>query len=149
MIGNAYVPGWHGVQLSWRFALAALGSLLLVGAAIADEPTMSNTRACGEVGTWLDPRTGQTIEPGPLLAALARRSVVLLGEEHDNAEHYFWQLQMLASLHAYNPDLIVGFEMFPRRVQPALDRWASSALDVQAFLKQSDWDTVWGFDPNL
>ena len=149
MIGNAYLPGWHGFQLTWRFALAAMGSLLLVGAAIADEPTTSNTRACGEVGTWLDPRTGQKIEPGPLLAALARRSVVLLGEEHDNAEHHRWQLQMLASLHAYNPDLIVGFEMFPRRVQPALDRWASGALDVQAFLKQSDWDTVWGFDPNL
>ena len=35
------------------------------------------------------------------MAALARRPVVLLGEQHDNAEHHRWQLQMLAALRAH------------------------------------------------
>jgi uncharacterized iron-regulated protein len=83
------------------------------------------------------------------MARLSKRSVVLLGENHDNAEHHRWQLQMLAALHAHQPDMVVGFEMFPRRVQPALDRWAAGALDTQTFLKNSDWQTVWGFKPEL
>lgn len=83
------------------------------------------------------------------MAALARRPVVLLGEQHDNAEHHRWQSQMLAALHAHKPDMIVGFEMFPRRVQPALDRWAGGALTEQNFLSESDWETVWGFNPDL
>ena len=72
-------PGWLGRQLRWRFALAALGSLLLAWAAVADEPTTSSSSACGKVGTWLDPMTGEAIDPAPLMAALSRRSVVLLG----------------------------------------------------------------------
>ncbi len=147
--GEARLPGWLGFQLPRRFALAALGSMLLAWAAVAGEPPASNARACGKVGTWLDPGTGEEIAPGPLMAALARRPVVLLGEEHNNPEHHRWQLQMLAALHAYKPDMVVGFEMFPRRVQPALDRWAAGALDVRTFLKQTDWGTVWRFDPNL
>lgn len=83
------------------------------------------------------------------MASLARRPVVLLGEQHDNAEHHRWQLHMLAALHAHNPNVIVGFEMFPRRTQPALDQWAAGAFDVQKFLTESDWRTVWGFDPDL
>lgn len=122
---------------------------MLAWTAVADEPTAPDARACAKVGTWLDPATGKTIAPGPLMAALARRPVVLLGEEHDDAEHHRWQLQMLAALHAHKPDMIVGFEMFPRRVQPALDRWAAGDLDVQTFLKQSEWRKVWRFDPNL
>jgi uncharacterized iron-regulated protein len=135
--------------MSWRFALAVLGSFLYGCGTPADVPTTTHAQTCGKVGTWLDPATGKSIAPGPLMADLARRSVVLLGEQHDNAEHHRWQLQILAALHAHNPNMIVGFEMFPRRVQPALDRWAAGALDVRQFLKESDWQKVWGFDPEL
>jgi hypothetical protein len=51
------------------------------------------------------------------------RDVLLLGEQHDDADHHQWQLQVLAGLHALRPEMIIGFEMFPRRVQPVLDRW--------------------------
>jgi uncharacterized iron-regulated protein len=105
--------------------------------------------ACGEPGTWIDPRTGEILAPGPLMAAMARRPVVLLGEHHDNAEHHRWQLATLASLHARRQDMIVGFEMFPRRVQKVLDRWAAGTLDEQGFLEQSDWKKVWGYDADL
>jgi hypothetical protein len=45
--------------------------------------------------------------------------------------------------------MVIGFEMFPRRVQKALDRWVAGELSEADFLKESDWNTVWRFDPGL
>ena len=133
----------------WRSAFAALLLLFSGCATPADVSNASKVRVCEQIGTWLDPKTGTAIASGPLMASLARRSVVLLGEQHDNIEHHRWQLQMLAALHAHNSNMIVGFEMFPRRVQKTLDRWAAGKLDQGAFLKEADWQKVWGFDPDL
>jgi uncharacterized iron-regulated protein len=68
---------------------------------------------------------------------------------HDNPEHHRWQLQMLAALHAARPDMVIGFEMFPRRVQKALDQWVAGELTESQFLAASDWNTVWSTDANL
>jgi uncharacterized iron-regulated protein len=75
---------------------------------------------------------------------MARRQVVLLGEQHANADHHRWQLHTLAALHARRPDMVIGFEMFPRRVQPVLERWVAGELTVQRFLAEVGWDEVWG-----
>ena len=99
------------------------------------------------VGAWFDPATGAIVNDP--IARLARHSVVLLGETHDDAEHHRWQLHTIAGLHALRPDLALGFEMFPRRAQPVLDRWTSGALTEAAFLAQVEWQRVWGIDPAL
>jgi hypothetical protein len=44
---------------------------------------------------------------------------------------------------------VIGFEAFPRRVQPALDRWVAGELTEAEFLAQSDWRNVWRLDPQL
>jgi uncharacterized iron-regulated protein len=75
--------------------------------------------------------------------------VVLLGETHDSAEHHRWQLQMLTALHARHPQMMIALEMFPRRVQPVLDRWVAGELDERSFLRLSEWQQVWGEDPSL
>jgi uncharacterized iron-regulated protein len=72
--------------------------------------------------------------------------VVLLGEAHANLEHHRWQLQMLASLHTLHPDMVIGFEMFPRRVQKALDKWVAGSLSVAEFLDAADWKHGWSID---
>jgi uncharacterized iron-regulated protein len=99
------------------------------------------------LAAWFDPATGAIVTDAT--ARLARHSVALLGETHDNAEHHRWQLHTIAGLHALRPDLALGFEMFPRRVQPVLERWTSGALTEAAFLTQVEWERVWGFDPAL
>jgi uncharacterized iron-regulated protein len=132
-----------------RFVLAACGVLLLAGCVIAEVPATSDAQACSKVGIWLNPATGKPIAPGQLMAALAHRSVILLGEQHDKAEHHRWQLQTLAHLYARNRNIVVGFEMFPRRVQPALDRWSAGTINMDEFLSESDWEKVWGFNPGL
>lgn len=100
-------------------------------------------------GSWIEPATGVDIIHDDLIARMARRQVVLLGETHDRFDIHRWQLHVCAALLAHRSDIAVGFEMFPRRAQPVLDRWVAGELDVATFLIQSEWDTVGRFDPAL
>jgi uncharacterized iron-regulated protein len=103
---------------------------------------------CVPVAGWVSPG-GQKLAASDVLARAAKASVVLLGEAHDSAEHHRWQLQMIAALYAQRPNMVLGFESFPRRVQPALDRWVAGELSEADFLAQSDWRNVWRMDPQL
>jgi len=141
-------PRRFGVVL-WTLAAAALTAVAMAPAIRAQEASAPDNAGCAAVGAWLKPGTGATVPADQLLSSLAQRPVVLLGEEHDNAEHHRWQLYTLAALHGRHPDMVIGFESFPRRVQPILDRWVNGELDAQAFLKAVDWPTVWGYDPAL
>ncbi len=55
----------------------------------------------------------------------------------------------MAGLYARRPDMVLGFEMFSRDVQPVLDRWVAGELSEQEFLKASDWENTWHFDADL
>lgn len=98
---------------------------------------------------WMNPDSGALLEAAPLLRHLATRRAVLLGEQHDIAEIHRWQLQVVTCLHLLQPGLAVGFEMFPRRLQPVLDRWVAGALRTQDFLREVEWAHVWGFPPEI
>jgi uncharacterized iron-regulated protein len=106
---------------------------------------------CVPRGTWSAPGPAglRNLPVRELMSDLTSRSVVLLGERHDSVEHHLWQLQMIAALHAARPDMVIGLEMFPRRVQPVLDRWVAGDLSETEFLRQSEWRDVWQFDPEL
>ena len=132
-------------------------ALLTVAALFLGAPTAWATEAraedaarigCVPPGVWAD-GTGTAVAPVPLLRRIAEAPVVLLGEQHDKPDHHRWQLHTLAGLHALNPDLAVGMEMLPRRLQPVLDRWVAGELTEGEFLKQTDWRMVWGFDPQF
>jgi uncharacterized iron-regulated protein len=102
--------------------------------------------SCVQVGEWRAPGAVQPVPSAVIAARAGEARVVLLGETHEVEEHHRWQLQSLAALHAHHPSLVVALEMFPRRVQPALDRWVSGELDEAAFLREADWRNVWGHD---
>jgi uncharacterized iron-regulated protein len=130
--------------MSIRSVLLAIAlPLLLAGA-----PARADEGACVPVGEWTAP-DGKRLAAGDVLARAAKASVVLLGETHDSAEHHRWQLQVIAALHAARPSIMLGFEAFPRRVQPALDRWVAGELTEAEFLAQSDWRNFWRMDPQL
>jgi uncharacterized iron-regulated protein len=105
--------------------------------------------SCPKATGWFDPDEGVAIDSPALISSLAQRSVVLLGESHPSAEDHRWQLHTLAALFGRNPNMVIGFEMFPRSAQPVLDRWINGALDEQAFLDEVRWDEVWGYDAKL
>lgn len=91
----------------------------------------------------------RTVPAAALMTDMAKRDVVLLGEYHDDDDHHRWQVHTLASLHALRPNMVIGFEMFPRRVQPTLDRWVKGELTLKQFLEQSEWEKVWNTAPDL
>src|SRR5699024_503553 len=70
-------------------------------------------------------------------------------EQHTNKDDHRWQLQTLAALHLLRPDMVIGFEAFPRRLQPVLDQWVAGKLDAEQFLQQSQWNKVWGYAAEL
>ncbi|MDP1606454.1 MAG: ChaN family lipoprotein [Rhodocyclaceae bacterium] len=129
--------------------LLALSATLMMTLSTACSGSQPPAPPCGQAGQWLTPAaaTAQIIQPGPLLERLARQPVVLLGEAHDSAEDHRWQLHTLTQLYAFQPRLAIGFEMFPRRIQPVLDQWVAGALSEDEFLKRSEWEKVWSFDP--
>lgn len=100
-------------------------------------------------GTWADPASGEQIPHGDLLGRMARQRVVLLGETHDRFDIHRWQLHVVSGLYALHQNIALGFEMFPRRVQPVLDEWVAGELETDAFLEKVEWKTVWGFAPEL
>ncbi len=109
---------------------------------------------CGQPGQWLVPpeapaAAARDVSAAEVLNRLAGTQVVLLGEVHDRADDHRWQLDMLTALWRQQPDMAIGFEMFPRRLQPVLDRWVAGELNEAEFLKQAEWDKVWAFDPQL
>jgi uncharacterized iron-regulated protein len=98
-------------------------------------------------GAWA--YLGSNKKRDDVIVALAKRGVVLLGETHYQAAHHHWQLQTIAALFSHRPDMVIGFEMFPRRVQPVLDRWSRGELDDTTFLREVDWSQIWGFAHEL
>ena len=123
--------------------LPALEIIILAAAAFAVQGHTQT--ACVPAGEWTVPG-GARVEAGEVLASAARSSVVLLGESHDAADHHRWQLQTIAALAAQRPKIVLGFEMFPRRVQGALDRWVAGELSEEEFLRASEWSKSWGFE---
>ncbi|MBF0588950.1 MAG: ChaN family lipoprotein [Magnetococcales bacterium] len=89
------------------------------------------------------------IAPGTLHEALAKRRFVLVGETHTDPEHHRVQLMVIQALHKRRTSIAVGMEMFPRAMQPVLDRWIAGNLTEEQFLDESFWYLTWGFDAAL
>ena len=100
-------------------------------------------------GVWLRPATGEYIAHPAMMATVARADVVLVGENHDRADHHRWQLSVLAGLLAHRADIVVGFEMFPARADPVLSDWVAGRLSPAAFLGAVEWEQVWRFAADL
>jgi len=127
------------------YAIGLAAAAMFAAAAILAATPARDGGACAPVGAWSVPGGGRIAAP-EILGRAATAQVALLGESHDNADHHRWELQTVAALAALRPKLVLGFEMFPRRVQGALDRWVAGELSEAEFLKAADWSRVWGYE---
>lgn len=126
--------------------ISLFASALLLGF----NPAAGAAQNCAaHVAQWLDPSDSAVIAQPELLNRVAGKSIVLLGEVHDNRAHHRWQHSVMAALHSRNVKMLVGLEMVPRRLQYVLDDWSAGELDEAAFLEQVEWSTVWGYDPQM
>ncbi len=105
----------------------------------------NNTNITG----WVSPKTGEPIAATEVIADAAKAPAVLLGEQHDRADNHLWQLAVSEQIFALRRDIVMGFEMFPARLDPVLEEWSQGKLSEDEFLEKAEWKTVWGFDPEL
>lgn len=133
------------------FAIVSAGFGVLAGDKTSHVATAATEPACLTPAAWsaLSGNGPRPTTATAVLADMARRDVVLLGEHHDDEDHHRWQAQVLAALHAQRSDMVIGFEMFPRRAQPVLDRWVAGEITAAQFLKETEWDQVWGMSAEL
>ncbi|MGS4887915.1 ChaN family lipoprotein [Roseibium sp. MB-4] len=111
--------------------------------------TALESELCRDVGQWVVPSSKTELTNRDVLAKAVESRVVLLGETHTSKEDHLWQLQTLAGLYALTPELVIGFEAFPRSVQPVLDDWSAGKLSEDDFLRETNWAEVWGYDADL
>ena len=143
---NRMVAARHVFYINILVLFILMPSTTVFNAAFAEiMPDNEYKSECVPVGSWKVPG-GIEMSRDKVISYAVNQSVVLLGEAHENLEHHRWQLQMLTLLHARNPNMVIGFEMFPRRVQGALDKWVSGSLSVAEFLDTSDWKHGWSRD---
>ncbi len=139
-------------NLLWLFLLGVSLTQGCVSAQKKPESTPVLTQAkksdCVQLAQWQTPGKG-SLSNAEVIAQAAKKSVILLGETHINEAHHRWQLQMLAGLYAIRPDMVIGFEMFPRRVQPILDKWIAGKYTEKEFLSAVGWGRVWSTDAKL
>ncbi|NOX42681.1 MAG: ChaN family lipoprotein [Gammaproteobacteria bacterium] len=111
--------------------------------------TTNAKESCIAEQQWWLPNENKAISKSDLLRQVSTKRVVLLGEHHNNEAHHRWHLQTIQSLYSIKKDLVLGFEMFPRRLQPILDQWVNGKLTEKEFVEKLDWSSFWSFDISL
>jgi len=131
------------------FAVASITVCAVALAQSTDKPFARS--GCLTPAAWHTLTAGKPrVAASPaVIAEMAKRDVVLLGEQHDNPDHHQWQVQTVSALHSARPITAIGFESFPRRLQPVLDQWVNGELSPRQFLERAEWEKVWSFPPEL
>lgn len=97
--------------------------------------------------TWI--ALGETEPMQNLVAKLADRRVVLVGETHTRFDHHLQQLAILRGLHQRNPDIALGVEWFQQPAQPHLDDFVAGRIDEAEMLERTGYFDRWRFDYRL
>ena len=94
----------------------------------------------------VDTQRRRAVSMSELVRLLEPITFILIGEQHDSAQHHRFQAQMIEALVHAGRSVIVGMEMFDRTKQPVLNLWTLNRLSEPEFIEQSEWRTQWGFD---
>ncbi|MFO7558787.1 MAG: ChaN family lipoprotein [Desulfobacterales bacterium] len=93
--------------------------------------------------------TRQSLTFQEIMADIAEKRVIYVGENHTRFEDHQMQLEVIRALHSRNLKIALGLEMFSRIDQEALDEFISRKIDEREFLKKTNYFKRWGFDYRL
>lgn len=116
-------------------ALLVSGSVLLLGA-YAQEPAHPRVLA----GVTLPALTGHD---AGLQQALSRAEVIYAGEIHDHPGDHRFEARLIETLARNRVLFVVGWEMFDRSQQPALDAWQRGQLTRTQLFQQTGFQRAW------
>ncbi|MGQ9660425.1 MAG: ChaN family lipoprotein [Thermochromatium sp.] len=141
-------------QHSARLILAAM--LLTAGTLASATETPSSTSAFPPDGgsAWThNPirvlESAQLTDMETLIARLADRRVIFVGEQHDRYEDHLAQAALIEGLLARGRRLAIGLEMFQQPYQSALDDYVAGAIDEAELLRRTQYFDRWRFDYRL
>jgi len=97
----------------------------------------------------LSPIHGQGLDEERLFSILEGRPVIFLGEVHSNPTHHMVHERILKALVSRYGVVNLAMEALPRKAQAIIDRFVEGKIPEAEFLKQVQWDHVWGFDYGL
>jgi uncharacterized iron-regulated protein len=126
-------------------APSALAAEKLLHLAIGD-PARKDRVAPLVLDGITDTKTGALITPQELVAKLATTRLLLIGEEHTNAECHRVQYQVLQALIKSGRRVFIGLEMYPYTEQRSLDQWVDGLLTEEGFVRLSRWYDNWGYN---
>ncbi|MGC5701997.1 ChaN family lipoprotein [Pseudomonas sp. NFXW11] len=101
-----------------RFFVVLLSLLL---AACQSKPGVLPPPLAQDTGTIIDLRSGEVLTPLALVQRLAQAPRLIVGEQHDNADHHALQLWLLRSLAVQRPQSSLLLEMLNPDQQPRVD----------------------------
>jgi uncharacterized iron-regulated protein len=93
-----------------------------------------------------DTKAGDVITPAELASRLSATRLLLIGEEHTNAEFHQVQYRVLDALVKSGRTVLVGLEMYPYTEQRFLDQWNDGLLTEDGFVRLSHWYDNWGYN---
>ncbi len=96
-------------------------------------------------GALLDTRRGDRVSADEMAARLDDVRLVFVGETHANPAAQETELRVLEALARRGRKVLVGLEMLPASVQPALDRWVAGDGSEDDLLRGIHWYKHWGF----
>ncbi len=74
---------------------------------------------------------------------LSQKSIIYIGEKHDNATHHQLQLDIIKALYEKNPQIIIGMEMFQKPYQKVLNQWTRGEINEGILLDEVEWYYYW------
>ncbi|HVL38148.1 MAG TPA: ChaN family lipoprotein [Fimbriimonadaceae bacterium] len=119
----------------------------------AIDPLRLPIGAPGEVvvapGQIVSTRDGRSRSVRDVVRMAEPHRFVYLGESHTSAGHHRLQAEIVQALVQSGRDVIVGFEMFTRPNQKALNPFTLGWWSDEEFQEKADWKGQWGFDYQL
>jgi len=131
-----------------RFAALTILLSMGCGGALRTEPVTAEAvvRAQEPPLVLVDASTGDELTLEALVARMQRARVVYVGERHDRPEDHAVQYALLRRLHAQEPSLAIGMEMFQVPFQEPLDDWSQGRIDEANLREGTEYDQRWGYD---
>lgn len=78
-----------------------------------------------------------------IIPKLADKRAVYVGEQHDRYDHHLNELAIIRGIHALQPGIAIGMEMFPQPDQPALDAYIARQIDETEMRRRTRLDWRW------
>jgi len=135
--------------------LQALAVLMVATIVVLATSAAAHSEACAPAVAdtpWHPPAVvggAEDLDFEGLVAKLAEKRVVMIGEVHDRYDHHLNQLELVCRLHRRHANLAIGLEFFQQPFQDPLDAYLDLRIDTPEMLTQTEYYDRWHFDYRL